>query len=157
PGAILGGLIGWLIIRPVNFVLGIVFRLFQRFFEALTAVYGWTIGRLLRISFLVLVVYAGLLAVTYWEFIHPPTGFIPQQDKGYLILHVQLPDAASVERTERMMQRIETIAKKSPGVMHTLGVSGTSLILQANAPNLGSMYLLLKPFSQRRGSGLSAV
>jgi multidrug efflux pump subunit AcrB len=156
PGAVIGGLLGWLIIRPVNFVLAFLFRIFQRFFDALTAIYGWTVARLLRISVLVLAVYAGLLALTYWQFIHAPTGFIPQQDKGYLILHVQLPDAASVERTERMMQRIETIAKKSPGVMHTLGVSGTSLILQANAPNLGSMYLLLKPFSQRRASGLSA-
>jgi multidrug efflux pump subunit AcrB len=156
PGAIIGGLLGWLIIRPANFVLGLLFRAFERFFNALTEVYGWTVGRILRISLLVLVVYAGLLGLTYWQFVHAPTGFIPQQDKGYLILHVQLPDAASVERTERMMQRIEAIAKKSPGVMHTLGVSGTSLILQANAPNLGSMYLLLKPFSQRRGSGPSA-
>ena len=55
------------------------------------------------ISLIVLLVYAGLLALTYWQFNHAPTGFIPQQDKGYLVLNVQLPDSASVERTQRIM------------------------------------------------------
>src|SRR5207244_3152037 len=87
---------------------------------------------------------------------HAPTGFIPQQDKGYLILNVQLPDSASVERTERLMARIEKLARETPGVLHTLGVSGTSLILEANAPNLGSLYVILQPFTKRRSSLPSA-
>ena len=86
----------------------------------------------------------------------PPTGFIPQQDKGYLLLNVQLPDSASVERTQRVMARIETLARSMPGVEHTVGVSGQSLLLNANAPNLGSMYVMLKEFSHRRGSKLTA-
>src|SRR4029077_9051046 len=93
---------------------------------------------------------------TYWQFIRTPTGFIPQQDKGYLLLNVQLPNSASVERTERMMARIERLARNTPGVKHTVGVYGQSLILNANAPNLGSMYVLLKDFDQRSGPGLSA-
>src|SRR5208283_575057 len=83
-------------------------------------------------------------------------GFIPQQDKGYLLLNVQLPDSASVERTENAMTIIEGIALKMPGVAHTVGLSGQSLILNANAPNLGSMYVLLKPFEERRDPSLSA-
>ena len=66
---------------------------------------------LLRVSLIVLLVYAGLLALTYWQFIRAPTGFIPQQDKGYLVLNVQLPDSASVERTQDIMAHIENIAR----------------------------------------------
>ena len=100
--------------------------------------------------------YAGLLVLTYWQFNHAPTGFIPQQDKGYLLLNVQLPDSASVERTQRVMARIETLARSMPGVEHTVGVSGQSLLLNANAPNLGSMYIMLEEFSHRRGPKLTA-
>ena len=76
-----------------------------------------------------------------------PTGFVPQQDKGYLLLNVQLPDSASTERTQRVMARIETLARETPGVAHTVGVSGQSLLLNANAPNLGSLYVMLDEFA----------
>ena len=105
---------------------------------------------------IVLIVYGGLLGLTYWEFNNTPTGFIPQQDKGYLLLNVQLPNSASVERTQDVMSQIEALARKTPGVAHTVGVAGQSMILGANAPNLGSMYVLLKPFDQRRSASLSA-
>jgi multidrug efflux pump subunit AcrB len=157
PGALLGGLVGWVIIRPVNAVLGICFGAFNRLFDRMTGWYGGAVGRLLRVSAVVGVVYAGLLGLTYWQFNRAPTGFIPQQDKGYLLLNVQLPDSASVERTERVMARIESLARDTPGVAHTVGVSGQSLILNANAPNLGSMYVLLDDFSKRRGNGMSAA
>jgi multidrug efflux pump len=156
PGAVAGGLIGLLIIRPVNAVLGWLFRGFNRFFDRMTAVYGRLVAGVLRLSAVVLVLYAGLLVLTYWQFNHAPSGFIPQQDKGYLLLNVQLPDSASVERTQRVMARIETLARSMPGVAHTVGVSGQSLLLNANAPNLGSMYIMLKEFSERRGPKLSA-
>jgi hydrophobe/amphiphile efflux-1 (HAE1) family protein len=105
---------------------------------------------------MVLAIYVGLLAMTYWQFQRTPTGFIPQQDKGYLLLNVQLPDSASVERTQNAMARIEKLAHDMPGIEHTVGLSGQSLILNANAPNLGSMYVLLKPFDQRHDPKLSA-
>jgi multidrug efflux pump subunit AcrB len=208
----------------------------------------------LRLSAIVLLLYGGLLVLTYWQFNHAPTGFIPQQDKGYLLLNVQLPDSASVERTQRVMARIEKVAggfdlklispandvsriptegeglvavavvdqvlycrifdlnrqmvvdinekklpdqarriaalkkrlsglwaphqlsnserkevidavasivghsevRGTPGVEHTVGVSGQSLLLNANAPNLGSMYVMLDEFSKRHGSSLDA-
>src|SRR5262249_45946149 len=65
PGALVGGLLGWFIIRPVNFVLGWLFRAFNRLFGRMTALYGWGVGRMLRLSAVVLVVYAGLLVMTY--------------------------------------------------------------------------------------------
>jgi multidrug efflux pump subunit AcrB len=166
PGAILGAPAGWLLIRPVNLVLGWFFRQFNRWFDAMTGTYSRWVGHVLRISIIVLVLYVGLLGVTGWAFQKTPTGFIPQQDKGYLVLNVQLPDSASVERTQRIMARIEKIVRGDPedpehypgvpGVEHTVGVSGTSLILSSNAPNLGSMYVMLKPFDERRGRGMTA-
>ncbi|MHB1556354.1 MAG: efflux RND transporter permease subunit [Isosphaeraceae bacterium] len=156
PGAIAGGVVGLILIRPVNAVLGWLFRGFNRLFDRMIEVYGRVVGGVLRISVIVLLLYGGLLGLTYWEFISTPTGFIPQQDKGYLLLNVQLPDSASVERTQRAMARIEALARQTPGVAHTVGVSGQSLLLNANAPNLGSMYVLLEPFEHRRGPGLSA-
>jgi multidrug efflux pump subunit AcrB len=151
PGLLAGLVVGWFIIHPVNFILGAFFRGFNRVFDRMTNLYGQTVGLILRVSVVVMAVYAGLLVLTGWQFSTAPTGFIPQQDKGYLILNVQLPDAASVERTQRMMDRIEGIALDTQGVKHTVAVSGQSLILGANAPNLGSMYVLLSDFHTRPG------
>jgi multidrug efflux pump len=156
PGCLIGGMIGWFIIGPVNLVLGGLFRGFNRLFDRATELYGRAVGGILRVTVIALVAYAGLLFLTGWQFLRAPTGFIPQQDKGYLILNVQLADAASVSRTQRLMARIEKLALDTPGVKHTVGVSGQSLILGANAPNLGSMYVLLDDFDARRGSSLSA-
>ena len=105
PGVLAGGVLGWFIIRPVNAVLGFLFGGFNRWFDWMTALYGRAVGRTLRLSAMVLAIYAGLLGMTYWQFQRTPTGFIPQQDKGYLLLNVQLPDSASVERTQRAMAR----------------------------------------------------
>lgn len=155
PGMILGAIFGWFAIKPINAVLGWFFRGFNRFFDKMTSAYGWTVGKVLRMSILVLVVYGGLLAATYWQFIEAPTGFIPQQDKGYLLVNVQLPDSASVERTERVMSVIEARARETPGVKHTVGVSGQSILLNANAPNQGSMYVILQEFNKRHGKSMS--
>ncbi|HZV04784.1 MAG TPA: efflux RND transporter permease subunit [Gemmataceae bacterium] len=156
PGCLAGLLLGWILIRPINAVLGWVFRSFNHVFDRITALYGWSVGRVLRFSIVVLMVYGGLLVMTWWQFTHAPSGFIPQQDKGYLILNVSLPDSAAVGRTQRIMSRIDALVRETPGVDHTVGVSGQSFILGANAPNLGSLYVLLKPFDQRRGHDLSA-
>src|SRR5262245_21921134 len=140
----------------LDLLLGWFFRLFNRAFSAGTAVYVRLVGGLLRVSVVALLVYAGLLGLTYFEFVRAPTGFIPQQDKGYLLLTVQLPDSAATARTERVMAHIERIARDTPGVEHTVGVAGQSLILNANAPNLGSMYVMLRPFSRRSAAHLTA-
>jgi multidrug efflux pump subunit AcrB len=156
PGMLVGGVVGWIIIRPVNAVLGFLFGGFNRWFDWMTALYGRAVGRTLRLSVMILMIYVGLLGMTYWQFQRTPTGFIPQQDKGYLLLNVQLPDSASVERTQRAIAHIERLAHDMPGVEHTVGLSGQSLILNANAPNLGSMYILLKPFDERHDPNLKA-
>ncbi len=140
----------------LDLVLGWFFKLFNVTFSASTSLYTRLVGNLLRISLITLLIYGGLLGLTYWQFNRAPTGFIPQQDKGYVLLNVQLPDSASVERTQKVMAHIEKMAHEIPGVAHTVGISGQSLILSANAPNLGSMYVMLKDFHDRRGSDQTA-
>ncbi len=110
---------------------------------------------LLRVSVLVLLVYGGLLYLTYLGFMKTPSGFIPNQDKGYLLVNVQLPDSASAARTQQAMKSVEEISLKQPGVAHTVGISGQSILLNANAPNFGAMYLMLDDFAKREQPGRS--
>lgn len=150
PGFLVGGVVGWFIINPVNSFLGWFFGGFNRLFEWVTRGYGWVIRKLLRLSAVVLVVYLGLLGATWWGVTSTPTGFIPTQDQGYLLASVQLPDAASVQRTQAIMAQLDKIARSVPGVAHTVGISGESFVLATNAPNFGSMFVVLKPFEQRQ-------
>jgi multidrug efflux pump len=151
--------------RPLDRFLDATFRGFNRAFNAFTTLYGQTVGRLLRASAAVLVVYGGLLVLTWWGFTQAPAGFIPMQDKGYLLVNVQLPDAASVERTQKVMATIQRIAggdkddpkhyPRTPGVKNTVAIAGQSLLLGANAPNFGAMYVMLDDFHKRAHGGLS--
>jgi hydrophobe/amphiphile efflux-1 (HAE1) family protein len=145
----------WTFRRPLNRFLARSFRLFNVGFDRSTNVYTRSVGGLLRVSVLVLVVYGGLLLLTWWGFVKSPSGFIPAQDKGYLLVNVQLPDAASVERTERVMHRIEELAHQNPGVKNTVAIAGQSILLGANAPNFGAMYIMLDDFHRRAARGLS--
>jgi hydrophobe/amphiphile efflux-1 (HAE1) family protein len=138
----------------IDFAFGWFFRLFNWVFGRSTTLYGYLVGGLLRVSVIALLVYGGLLYLTYLGFSRAPTGFIPEQDKGYLIVSVQLPDGASLQRTKAVMDRLVKIAGGTKGVASTLAISGTSVILDADAPNWGSMYVMLDPFSQREGSEL---
>ena len=99
PGAVAGGLLGWLLIRPVNWALGKFFARLQRVFDRVTRAYGRVVGWSHALSFVVLLLYAGLLGLTGFGFVRVPTGFIPGLDQGYVIVDMQLPDAASLERT----------------------------------------------------------
>ncbi len=148
-GAAAGALAGWLIGPWVDRLLSGFFRLFNVAFQFATGVYARMVGGLLRISLLVLLGYGGLLYLTYYGFEHTPAGFIPSQDKGYLLVNVRLPDATSVEHTQRVMKRIEELASDMPGVAHTVAIAGQSLLLNANAPNFGSMYVMLDEFHHR--------
>jgi multidrug efflux pump subunit AcrB len=150
-GAVAGGLVSW----PLNRILGLIFRAFNKGFDITGQIYTWTVGKLLRVSLLVLVGYGGLLHLTYVSFADAPKGFIPTQDKGYLLVNLQLPDSASVGRTEEVMQRIEKIALATPGIRHTVAISGQSILLNVNAPNFGAMFVMLDDFHDRLSPELS--
>jgi multidrug efflux pump subunit AcrB len=153
--AAMGAAAAVIIGRPLNRILGGAFRAFNRGFDYSAGLYTRVVGMSLRVSVLVLLVYGGLLGLTYLGFTATPKGFIPAQDKGYLLVNLQLPDSASVQRTQKVMERIEEIAGKTPGVQHTVGIAGQSILLNANAPNFGAMYVMLDEFHQRAARGLS--
>jgi multidrug efflux pump len=143
------------LMRLLDLVFGWFFRLFNLSFGVSTSAYTWLVRRLLRVSAVVLLAYVGLLYLTYWGFQRVPTGFIPPQDKRYLLVNLQLPDSASSGRTQDVISRIERIALATPGVGHTIAIAGQSILLNANAPNFGAMYVMLKDFHDRRAPELS--
>jgi multidrug efflux pump len=130
------------------------FRSFNFIFGAATSAYTWMVAILLRISLVALLVYGGLTVLTYWVFERAPTGFVPEQDQGRAIVSVQLPDSASLLRTEATIAQVEDIALHTPGVAHTTTVSGMSLVLSANASNFGSIFVIFDPFEKRRSKSL---
>ena len=149
-GCLPGLVLGWFVIRPVNGVLGAIFRAFNRGFDWMTGLYGKTLGLGLRLSILALAFYAGLVVLTFGVFRAAPTGFVPQQDMGRLIASIQLPDSASLERTRAVMARVDKIVRETPGVAHTITICGLSFVQQANSPNFGSLFIILKPFGERQ-------
>jgi len=155
PGAVAGGVVGWVVIRPVNWTLGRFFGGFNWVFERTTQAYGKTVGRCLRQSAFVLLVYVALIGLTGFGFSRVPSGFVPIQDKGYLVVNIQLPDSASLERTVEVTEAIEKIALETPGVAHTVAVPGLSFVLNANSSNYGNMFVILKPFHERQGTSVT--
>jgi multidrug efflux pump len=154
--AIIAGVAGgWLLGNTLNGILGRAFYLFNKGFDRTADGYTRAVGVLLKFSIPIILLYAGLLYLTYFSFTHTPAGFIPAQDKGYLLVNVQLPDAASAERTQKTMRRIEELALATKGVKHTVAISGQSILLNANAPNFGAIYIMLDDFHDRLSPELS--
>ena len=143
--------------RFLNIVFGWAFRLFNRGLVAGTHGYIRVVRGMIRMSLLVLVGYFGLLYGTYWTFTNAPQGFIPLQDKSWLLVNVELPDSASAERTEAVMSKVAEIAAKTPGVAHTITVSGQSFLIGATSSNYGSMFIILEPFEKRRSFDLNGL
>jgi multidrug efflux pump len=154
-GMIAGALAGYVVSGVLNRLFGWTFYLFNKAFDASTSLYTKMVSGLLRVSVLVLVIYGGLLGLTYWTFTRTPTGFIPAQDKGYLLVNVQLPDSSSLSRTQQVMKNVEELASKLDGVAHTMAIAGQSILMNANAPNFGAMYVMLDEFHHRAQHGLS--
>jgi multidrug efflux pump len=148
--SLVGLAVGWLLARPSNAILAWIFRLFDRAFNRTIELYTWTVGWVLRLGFVVLVVYGGLLLLTYWCYSTTARGFIPSQDMGYLLVNVQLPDSASKERTDAVMKDIAEIALADRAIRHVTTISGQSFALNAYGSNFGSVFIGLKDFADRR-------
>jgi multidrug efflux pump len=150
--AIVGVILG----KLFNRILGWAFAAFNTGFNWITTLYIGSVRIALLLSALVLVGYGGLLFLTYVAMQTAPSGFIPNQDKGYLLVNVQLPDSSSLSRTEDVVRKIDEIARKTEGVAHTVAISGQSVLLGANAPNFGTVYVMLEPFEKRHHASLAA-
>ncbi|MGI8527051.1 MAG: efflux RND transporter permease subunit [Pseudolabrys sp.] len=129
--------------------LRLFFGTFNRYFEKLTRGYGWLSARLVRFAALMLVVYAGVIGLGMFAFSKAPVGFIPQLDRGYLIIVTQLPPAASLARTDEVNRRAVEIALQVPGVAHAVNIVGFSGATFTNSPNAGAIFITLDPFDKR--------
>jgi hydrophobe/amphiphile efflux-1 (HAE1) family protein len=136
--------------RALHGALGWFFRAFNWSFRRATGAYTRAVGLALRCSMLVLVVYGGLVLLSWFGFTHLPTGYIPNQDQGKIYVAVQLPDAASHERTQGVMDHITRVLLETPGIQHITAVAGQSFTLQANGPNFGNCFCSLDDFDHRR-------
>ena len=139
--------------RPIN----AFFRGFNRGFEWLSSRYGRMTGRLVRVSLIMVILYAGLIGLTVFEFSRAPTGFIPQQDQGYLINIIQLPPGASLARTDEVARRVNKMVLDTPGVAHTVPIVGLDGATFTNAPNAAVIFSPLAAFDERAKDGLTAT
>jgi multidrug efflux pump len=152
-----GTALGWMFRSPINHGIGVFLGVFNRFFDRLSNGYGTIVRSLVRVGFIVLVIYGGLLALTVWGFNVTPKGFIPDQDKGYLVINAQMPEGASLERTDKMVAQISEVTRKTKGVAYTIDVPGYSILLSTNISNVGGMFVILDAFEERAGKpGLGA-
>src|SRR6185436_17186166 len=119
------------------------FKGFNWVFDRAINAYGMIVGLLLRVSLIVLLIYGGLMYLTTVGFAKVPVGFIPEQDKGYLVVNAQLSDGASLERSERVTSELVAIASKVPGVAHTISMPGYSVLMSTNISNVGGMFVIL--------------
>ncbi|SQF98448.1 hydrophobe/amphiphile efflux-1 protein [Paucimonas lemoignei] len=133
-----------------------MFRPFNRVFARASNSYVGVVGRVIRGSGIALILYAGLMVLTYFGFATTPTGFVPPQDKQYLVAFAQLPDAASLDRTEDVIKRMSDIALKQDGVEAAIAFPGLSINGFTNSPNAGIVFVTLKPFDQRKEASQSA-
>ncbi len=149
---------------PKDWLTRVMDRLFGWFFRGFDAVfhrsaggYAWVVARFMRVKFLLVLVYLGLLFATWQAFMKVPGGFIPPPDKQYLIGFAQLPDAASLERTDKILKRMTDIALKTPGVKNVVSFPGLSINGFMNSSNAGLLFINLDDFENRTTPALSAA
>ncbi len=132
------------------------FNGFNRAFEWISSRYGKLTGKLVRISGFMVVIYLGLIALTAYQFVQAPTGFIPQQDQGYLINIIQLPPGASLARTDEIARKVTKMVLATPGIAHAVPIVGLDGATFTTAPNAAVVFTPLDDFKQRAEKGQSA-
>lgn len=142
--------------RVMDKLFGRFFAAFNRFFGRASHSYEGGVKGVLRRKTLSLGVYAVLGIAAAFMFKLVPPGFVPQQDKAYLIGFAQLPDAASLDRTDAVIRKMSAIASEIPGVESSVAFPGLSINGFTNAPNSGIVFTTLKPFNERQGKEQSA-
>ena len=135
----------WL--RPVHGF----FRLFNRGFDAFSHGYGRLVARVVGIAAVMLAIYAAVLVAGFFGFRAAPTGFIPQLDRGYIIVAAQLPAGAAIGRTDKVLRQAVDIALDTPGVSGAVNFVGFSGATFTQASNSGAAFLVLEPFEERAG------
>jgi len=136
--------------------IGRFFHWFNVGFDWMSFKYGAFTGRVIRLAGIMLAVYAGLIGLTVFQFRAAPTGFIPNQDLGYLINIIQLPPGSSLSRTDEVARRVTQIALDTPGVAHAVPIVGLDGATFTTSPNAAVVFTPLDPFKERAAKGQSA-
>ena len=139
----------------MDFAFGWLFRGFNFVFRRGSEAYGGGVRRVLSRKAIMMGVYLLLIGATFVLFRAVPGGFVPGQDKQYLVGFAQLPDGATLDRTEDVIRRMSDIALKTPGVEHAVAFPGLSINGFTNSSNAGIVFAVLKPFEERRSPELS--
>src|SRR5688572_7947712 len=142
--------------RTADRLFGWFFRRFNAFFGRASGAYSTGVARVLRMSFVALALYVGLIGLTAAGFSRVPPGFVPTQDKEYLVAFAQLPDGATLDRTDAVIRKMSDIAMKHPGVLSSVAFPGLSINGFVNSPNTGIAFVVLKPSEERQSPELSA-
>ena len=141
--------------RAMDRTLGWFFHPFNRIFAWAGEKYSTGVAKVLRKCAIALIIYGGLVLLTGWSFDKVPTGFVPAQDKQYLVAFAQLPDGSSLDRTEAVIRRMSDLGLKQPGVEAAVAFPGLSISGFSVAPNQGIVFFTLKPFEDRTTPDLS--
>jgi multidrug efflux pump len=141
--------------RGMEKILGPFFRRFNRVFQIGSKNYSRGVGNILSHKIGAVAIYALLLAATFVVFRIVPPGFVPLQDKQYLVSFAQLPQGATLDRTEKVIREMSDIAMKEPGVESAVAFPGLSINGFINSPSAGIVFVTLKPFEQRTTADLS--
>jgi len=136
--------------RGMDFAFGWFFRPFNRVFAWAGNKYSGGVASVIRKSIIALVLYVGLVFLTGWSFQKVPTGFVPTQDKMYLVAFAQLPDGSSLDRTEAVIRKMSELGMKVPGVESAVAFPGLSISGFSVASNSGIVFFTLKPFEDRK-------
>ncbi len=141
--------------RAMDRVFGPLFNGFNRLFHRGANGYSGGLGGILRHRGAAIGIYVLLLGATYFAFQLVPPGFVPTQDKQYLVSFAQLPQGATLDRTEQVVRQMSSIALKEPGVEAAIAFPGLSINGFTNSPSAGIVFVSLKPFSERTSKALS--
>lgn len=136
--------------RGMDKALGWLFRGFNRLFQRGSDAYSGGVKSVISRKTIMFVIYLALVGVTFGLFKAVPSGFVPTQDKQYLIGFAQLPDGATLDRTDEVIRRMGEVMKKNPNVEETLAFPGLSINGFTNSSNSGIVFATLKPFDQRK-------
>ncbi|MFO0849777.1 MAG: multidrug efflux RND transporter permease subunit [Gemmataceae bacterium] len=143
----------WL--RPVPARRALPVRAFNTAYGWVEAGYAWAVRQMIRVWWLVLLAFVGLAALTGWWYQQLPTGFLPTEDQGYVIVAVQLPDAASLGRTADVTERMNKVMREVPGVDNWFALGGFSLLEGTNTSNAGTMFIAWKDWAARTDPSMS--
>ncbi len=135
---------------------GLFFRGFNAVFDYSRGGYTKTVGLLVRRTVLAMLLFVAMVGLMVFGFMNVPAGFIPDEDQGYFLITTQLPDGATLQRTDKVLKRINDILETTPGIADTITVSGYSALDALTVPNVGTYFVVLKPWSDRSAPSLQA-